>query len=73
MNFHQLIRWDHACGSYIVGETMMLIVTGGGNEHPLASTEVYLSINFVSLINTSLAENAELRCIICNSLLHRAA
>jgi len=33
-------RWDHACGSYIVGEAMMLIVTGGGNEHPLASTEV---------------------------------
>ena len=51
MNFHQLIRWDHACGSYIVGETMMLIVTGGGNEHPLASTEVKIKKKYENCEN----------------------
>jgi len=33
-------RWDHTCGIYSVDDTTMLIVTGGGREEPLASTEV---------------------------------
>ena len=34
-----LSRWDHTCGIYSVDDTTMLIVTGGGREEPLASTE----------------------------------